>query len=220
MANLEGRVNVAVADDHPIVVLAICDVLAVMPSFSVVATARTGTELLRATETDSVQLIVTDLVMHSKDPDDDGLKLVQRLRQQRPETRIVVFTMTTNRGVLHQLCRLGVAGIVGKDEDVSVLGKICMRALLEKETILSSTIMRSLSMAGKTQRDLRRAQPLSPRETEVVRLIANGMSLTEIARKLNRSKATVATQKYSAMRKLHFDNGADLVRFASEFGLS
>jgi two-component system capsular synthesis response regulator RcsB len=220
MANLAERVNVAVADDHPIVVLAICDALAAMPSLDVVATATTGTELLRVTESDAVQLIVTDLVMHSKDPDDDGLRLVQRLRQQRPETRIVVFTMTTNRGILHQLCRIGVAGIVGKDEDVSVLGKICMRALVERETILSSTIVRSLSIVGKTQRDLHRARPLSPRETEVVRLIANGMSLTEIARKLERSKATVATQKYSAMRKLHFDNGADLVRFAAEFGLT
>ncbi|MEX3934169.1 response regulator [Paraburkholderia phymatum] len=212
--------NVAVADDHPIVVLAICEALAAMPSLNVVATAPTGTELLRVAESGAVQLIVTDLVMHSKDPDDDGLKLVQRLRRQRPDVRIVVFTMTTNRGVLHQLCRIGVSAIVGKDEDVRLLARVCMRALVEKETILSSTIMRSLSMAGKTQRDLRRAQPLSPRETEVVRLIANGMSLTEIARKLNRSKATVATQKYSAMRKLHFDNGADLVRFASEFGLS
>lgn len=219
MANLADSVNVAVADDHPIVVLAVSDALTALPSFNVVATADTGTELLRVTENDAAHLIVTDLTMRSKEPGHDGFRLVQRLRQQRPAARIVVFTMTTNRGVLHQLCRIGVSAIVGKDEDISVLARICTRALVEKETILSASIMRCLSMAGRTPEEFKRTPPLSPRELEVVRLLASGMSLTEIALKLNRAKATVATQKYSAMRKLHFDNGADLVRFAAEFGL-
>jgi two-component system, NarL family, captular synthesis response regulator RcsB len=215
----EREIRVGVADDHPVVVLAIVDALESMPGFSVVTQVHSGVELVRALENQPVDLIVTDLVM-GDETGLDGLRLIDKLRRDYPNVPIVVFTMLTNGAMFRELCRLGVAAIVGKEEAVSELGKISVRALVEKELILSPRIRERIAREGTTKQDFARAQPLSPRELEVVRLFSQGLSVTEIAKSLNRAVPTIATQKRAAMRKLHIDNHADLVKYATEHGLA
>lgn len=127
----------------------------------------------------------------------DGLRMVSKLRPSHPDIPLVVITMMTRGGMFHELCKLGVAAIVSKEEPASELAQISMRALISKETktIVSPKIQMRLAREGSTTKDLAREQPLSPRELEVVRLFAQGVSVTEIARTLNRSVPTVATQK-------------------------
>jgi two-component system, NarL family, captular synthesis response regulator RcsB len=225
MTNSARNVRIVVADDHPVVLLAIADVIKAVPGFSIEATAHSGAELLDILSKDSFDLIITDFVMHQSEADEDGLRLIQRLKRLHPEIPIIVFTMLTNGGILHQMCRIGVGGLVGKDEKANVLGEVCLRALEERhdndrQTILSPGIKARLANTGTTSEDFQRTQPLSPRELEVVRLFSRGLSLTEIAKGLNRSVPTVATQKRAAMRKLHIETNADLLRYADEQGLS
>jgi len=225
MRNSARNIRIVIADDHPVVLLAIAEVIEAVSGFSIHATAHSGAELLDILAKDAFDLIITDFVMHQSEADEDGLRLIQRLKRLHPGVPVIVFTMLTNGGILHQMCRLGVSGLVGKDEKASILGEICLRALEEKhisdrQTILSPGIKVRLANTGTTSADFRRTQPLSPRELEVVRLFSLGLSLTEIAKGLNRSVPTVATQKRAAMRKLHIETNADLLRYATEQGLS
>ncbi|MEW6340406.1 MAG: response regulator transcription factor [Pseudomonadota bacterium] len=216
----DRKVRVAVADDHPVIVLAIADAFESLPGFLVVTRAHSGAELLRELKVQQVDLIVTDLVMNGEEDELDGLRLIERLRRDYPEVRIVVFTMLTSGAMFHELCKLGVAAIVGKEDAAHELGRICQLALVEKEPILSPTIRERIAREGATQQDFSRVQPLSPKELEVVRLFSQGMSVTQIAKTLKRAVPTIATQKRSAMRKLHIENHADLVKYAAERGLA
>ncbi|HTR07067.1 MAG TPA: response regulator transcription factor [Paraburkholderia sp.] len=220
MTNAMRDVRIVVADDHPVVLTAISDYLNTMPGFKVVAQADSGARLIDALRDTECELIVTDFSMQGGLEDEDGLRLVGRLRRLCPDTPVVVFTMLTNGGILHELARLGVAGLIGKDEPIPMLGEVCRRALTESGTALSTRIAERLAKEGSTSTDFQRDQPLSPRELDVVRLFALGLSVTEISKRLNRSVTTVATQKRAAMRKLHLESNADLIRYASEHGFA
>ncbi|EKS69523.1 MULTISPECIES: response regulator transcription factor [Caballeronia] len=209
------------ADDHPIVLLAVADQFSKIPGFTIAAMAHSGAELLRVLEKEPVDLIITDLVMQGEDETDiDGLRLISKLKRSFPNIPVIVLTMMTSGGIYHELCKLGVAAIMSKEEPASELSQVTLRALSTKETIISPKIQHRLARDGSTLQDLAREQPLSPRELEVVRLFAQGLSVTEIARTLNRSVPTVATQKRSAMRKLHVENHVDLVKYAARAGLA
>lgn len=215
MMNATRDVRIVVADDHPVVLTAISDYLGTMPGFRVVARAGTGAGLIDALRKTECDLIITDFSMQGELEDEDGLRLISRLRRLYPDTPVVVFTMLTNGGILHELAQLGVAGLIGKDEPIPTLGEVCRRALAEPGTALSGRIAERLAKEGSTSDEFQRNQPLSPRELEVVRLFALGLSVTEISKRLSRSVTTVATQKRAAMRKLHLESNADLISRAS-----
>ncbi|AHI66496.1 response regulator transcription factor [Burkholderia thailandensis] len=215
----QQAIRVIIADDHPIVQFAVTDALNALPPFRVVSAASSGRELLETLKSQACDLIVTDFTMQQSLHDEDGFRLIARLRRLHPEIPIVVFTMLTNGGILNQLCQMGVAGIVGKDEDIGVLGQTCLRTLTCKHPCLSPGIATRLAEGGDTLPGQRNVSALTPKELEVVRLFAMGVSLTDIARQLNRSITTVATQKRSAMRKLHVATNADLVTYSHEQGL-
>ncbi|WP_321916374.1 MULTISPECIES: response regulator transcription factor [unclassified Paraburkholderia] len=220
MTKATQDVRIVVADDHPVVLTAISDYLNTTPGFRVVAKAATGAGLIDALRDTECELIITDFSMQGDVEDEDGLRLVSRLRRLYPDTPVIVFTMVTNGGILHQLAQLGVAGLIGKDEPIPALGEVCRRALAEPGTALSARIAERLAKEGSTVGEFQRNQPLSPRELEVVRLFALGLSVTEISKRLNRSVTTVATQKRAAMRKLHLESNADLIRYAGEHGFA
>lgn len=211
--------RVVVADDHPIILLAITDTLQALPGFKVIATVGSGQELLEVLTQQECDLIVTDLTMQQTQPDEDGLRLIARLRRLYANLPIVVFTMLTNTGILHQLVQLGVTGLVGKDENLSALERICIRSLAGKAPCLSPGVQARLASVGNAPSSMHSASLLTPKELEVIRLFSRGVSLTEIARQLSRSITTVATQKRSAMRKLNVTTNADLVTYANEQGL-
>lgn len=225
-ASVNGQtrlVRVVLADDHPIVLLAVAAQFSRVPGLAIIASVHSGTQLIRQLEKQPADLIVTDLVMPGEDDDEaelDGLRLVSRLRRAHPDIPIVILTSMTSGGMFHELSKLGVAAIVSKEEALGELAQISLRALTAKETIVSPKIQNRLAREGSRARDLSREQPLSPRELEVVRLFAQGLSVTEIARTLSRSVPTVATQKRSAMRKLHIENHVDLVKYAARAGLT
>jgi len=212
---------VIVADDHPIVRMAMKQLLDSLPGMTVSSAVASGRELLATLEHASVDLIVTDYSMQQANPDEDGLRLIARLTRLYPAIPVVVFTMVTNGAVLHQLCRLGAAGVVGKGEDIAVLGQVCRRVLAgDSRPVLSPGVAARLVEASGEPLAAASAPKLTPKELEVVRLFASGSSLTDIAQQLNRSLTTVATQKRSAMRKLRVASNADLVAYARDRGLS
>ncbi|MBB5191722.1 two-component system capsular synthesis response regulator RcsB [Silvimonas terrae] len=225
MSDSFSGARIVIADDHPIILQAISSSFEDRPGFSVIGKARDGLELIGLLEKERVDLIVTDLVMEAEEHTDfDGLRLVNKLRRTWPDVPVVVFTQMMSGSMFHELTKLGVAAIVSKEELTQELASTCERVLTGNvmstgEILLSPRIQMRLAKEGSTARDLGRNQPLSPKELEVVRLFAQGMSVTEISRTLNRSVPTIATQKRSAMRKLHVENHVGLIKYAAEAGL-
>ncbi|RWA56348.1 LuxR family transcriptional regulator [Cupriavidus sp. UYMSc13B] len=211
-------ISVVIADDHPVIQLAVKATLSEIPNVQISGTCSSGKELFAALETRQADLIVTDFTMERSQGNDDGLRLLHRLRQFRPDTPIVVFTMLTNGGLLTRIREMGVNAIVGKNEAPGILRQICIDALSGNGQRLSPGISALMSSAGALAGG--GASPLSPREIEVVRMFATGSTVTEIAGYLHRSLATIATQKRSAMRKLNVTSNADLVTYARDNGLT
>jgi len=215
---LKRTISVVIADDHPVIQLAVKSTLSEIPNVQIAATCSSGKELFAALDAQQPDLIVTDFTMERSQGNDDGLRLIQRLRQSSPGTPIVVFTMLTNGGLLTRIKESGVAAIVGKNEAPAVLRQICIDAMSGHGQRLSPAIMARMATAGGLADG--EASPLSPKEIEVVRMFAAGSTITEIAGYLHRSLATVATQKRSAMRKLNITSNADLVTYARDNGFT
>lgn len=210
-----------VADDHPLVLAAVGKELSGTHKIQVVKAVISGAELLKTLASEKIDLIVTDFVMPlpgAGSSRDDGLPLLAYIRRQYPQMLIVVFTMISNGGLLTKILDLGIHAVVGKDEPPGALTDACLRVLDGAKTpILGHSIARRLGV----HRDAvpTKACSLSPRELEVVRLFASGLSLTEIAQRVSRAVTTVATQKQTAMRKLNLQSNADLIRYATAEGL-
>jgi two-component system, NarL family, captular synthesis response regulator RcsB len=221
MSGLSRNIRVVLADDHPVVHVAVSETFANMPGYVIAATMHSGAELIRALEKQPADLIITDLVMQGDSPGEiDGLRLVSMLRRLYPAVPLVVFTYLTSGNLLYEFRKLGVSAVVSKEEPPGALAQICVRALAGREMIISSRLEMRLAKEGTALKELAREQPLSPRELEVVRLFAQGMTVGDIARTLNRSVPTIATQKRSAMKKLRVNNHVDLVKSVTEMGLA
>lgn len=216
----QSPIHVVVADDHPLILSAIEKQLCDSGSF-VVTAVTTGAELLRILATQEINLIVTDFIMPQSGVGtarDDGLPLLSYIRRTYPAVPIIVFTMISNGGLLTKILGLGVQGIIGKDEPPSALSNACLRIVSGAHfPVLGQSIARRLGTQNVS--NTISSSRLSVRELEVVRLFSSGLSITEIARRLNRAVTTVATQKHSAMKKLNLQSNADLVRYATAEGL-
>lgn len=211
-------ISVVIADDHPVIQLAVKTTLREIPNVHISAMCSSGKELFAALESQQPDLIVTDFTMERSQGNDDGLRLIHRLRKSRPDTPIVVFTMLTNGGLLTRIKEMGVDAIVGKNEEPGILRQICIDAMSGNAQRLSPGILARMASAGALVEGS--TKPLSPKEIEVVRMFAAGSTITQIAGYLHRSLATIATQKRSAMRKLNITGNADLVTYARENGLT
>lgn len=214
--------RVIIADDHPLVPVAVGKSLTSSGDFCIVATVGSGEALLEQLPSTACDLIVTDFVMQSDEDDKvnlDGTRLLGLLSRGYPRIPVVVLTMITNGGMLKTMLKEGVHGIVSKDEPVNVLAQVCAKVMIgARLPVLSPKVAHRLEPeTGAAQRG--REAVLSQKESEVVRLFALGHSLTDISQQLNRAITTVATQKRSAMRKLNLANNADLIRYAAETGM-
>ncbi|MEM5404416.1 response regulator transcription factor [Paraburkholderia unamae] len=210
--------SVAIADDHPLIRLAIKEVLRPI-GFQVVTLCQSGKTLVEALDRQRFDLVVTDFSMERAQGSEDGLRLIQRIRMRHPDTPIVVSTMLTNSGLLACIKAEGVAGIVGKSEDPEILKCICLDVVSGSAGPRLSPAVgdRIASAAGRPGGN---TVSLSSKEIEVVRMFANGDSLTSIATSFHRSLATIAAQKRSAMQKLNIANNADLITYARDHGLA
>src|SRR5690606_8870029 len=119
----------------------------------------------------------------------DGLALLSTLRRRHPRLPIVVFTMLNNASLLHAILKLGIHGLVHKSAKTAEVVTALQRVTSGKRYIgqgLRERMERYINSGGAR---------LSPQEVEVIRLFGNGMSVSEIARKFNRSEKTISRQK-------------------------
>lgn len=206
--------RIVIADDHPIVRVGIKAFLAEHSiRFTLAGEASSGDELLSLlSATPGVDVVITDFAMD--EGRQDGLRLLRRLQQQHPGIRIVVLTMLTNGALLNSIQKAGVDCIVGKRDVHKNLASAIENAVNHRP-FLSPDLKALLDAANRlsSSPSADHASRLSPRQAETLRLLRSGLTVSEIAASLNRSKKTISAQKQGAMAKLGLQNDAQLFEY-------
>lgn len=214
------KLRVVLADDHPFVLLGIRATFLMDENLAVVGEASSAAELLSLLASTPCDVVVTDFAMpEAGHQAEDGLRLIKRLRRDWPDIRIVVLTSMTNVAILRSILWAGAMSLLNKVESIEELA-VAVRAAGVGRRYLSTSIIAALAVAGAENDAVADAPHLSPREVEVIRLFAGGLSITEIARFMKRDVRTISRQKRDAMSKLGVHNDPGLFAFASAHGLS
>ncbi|PAJ77770.1 response regulator transcription factor [Burkholderia ubonensis] len=212
------KVDLILADDHPVLLGGIKYALELNPAINVIGVAANSTELIEVLDQTRCDILVTDYAM-PEGAYGDGLGLLSFLRRRYPDLKIIVFTAVDNAAIVRSIAELGVRGVLSKTVDNAKL-LTAIQAVYAGASYFPSDAESPVSSQSSGM-VLARSAPkhLTAREREIVRLYASGMSINEIAAHLHRSKQAVSTQKMNAMRKLGLERDVDLFRFAYEAGL-
>nr|WP_320126881.1 response regulator transcription factor [uncultured Shewanella sp.] len=208
--------KIILADDHPIILTGVRSLMAEMqPSCDIVAEANNVSELWRTLEQHECDLLITDFSMPNDD-NADGMAMIKQLRRKYPNLPIIVLTQVHNLGVLQALMQIGINGLLLKKSVIAELANT-VKKVLSGSVYIGDAVRELLNEQGINQYAI--PVELSLKEIEVVRLLANGMSVTQVASYLHRSVKTISTQKTNAMQKLGLKSDSELFHYAQQQGL-
>jgi len=205
------RPRVILADDHAMFREGIAHLLP--PEMELVAAVSNGNELLDAARRLQPDLIVADLTM----PERGGLDALRILKGERLHARFVILTLHADPAIAAEALRAGATGYVVKHAAAEELVEALRLAAAGRtylSPLVSGDVVRRL-VDGTTSP----GETLTPRQREVLRLLAEGRRVKEIAAQLGLSVRTVETHKYEIMHLLGIDNTVDLVKFAIRQGI-
>lgn len=207
------RSTVLLADDHRMLLDAFTRVLE--PEFDIIGTAEDGRKLLDMATELKPDVIVLDISM----PLLNGLAACERLRKSVPGTKLIFLTVNEDPEIVAEAFRLGANGYLLKNSAASELVEAIRQVLIGRSyvTPLVTQSMMDRLMNGPAEKT--RVTDLTPRQKEVVQLIAEGHSMKEVARILDISPRTVAFHKYRVMENQHLKKNADLIHFAIKNGM-
>jgi DNA-binding NarL/FixJ family response regulator len=208
--------RVLVADDHEIVRKGLKLLLSAEPDLDVVAEVADGQEAVERALQDDIDLAILDISMPRK----TGLQAARELGRRRPELRILILSMYDNEQFLFEALKAGASGYVlksGADDDIVTACRAAMRG----EPFLYPSAVHALIRDVITRADNRSEQLelLTPRELEVLKLIAEGHTSNDIATTLVLSIKTVETHRANILGKLGMRDRVDLTRYAIRRGL-
>ena len=206
-----GKPRVLLADDHRIVAEGLKSLL--VEEFELIGIVEDGRALVTAARDLNPDVIVADISM----PQLNGIDAMVQLKQHNPHVRVVFLTMHRNAAYARRALEAGAMGFVLKHSAPAEL-VIALRAALQGRTFiapeLAGEVFRS---AAHKQSDPARA--LTPRQREILQLLAEGQSAKRIATTLNLSARTVEDHKYRLMETLGIENSAELIHYAIKHGL-
>ncbi|SDQ93845.1 two component transcriptional regulator, LuxR family [Pseudomonas sp. UC 17F4] len=208
------KLKVIIADDHPIVLLGVRELVERDERFCVVGEAVCSKGLIDLLEQQPVDLVITDYNMPADSPYGDGLKLVDYLKRHFPHLQVLILTMISNHLILTRLHELGVVGVIQKSQLHTEI-QLALKAVAQQSQYRSLEPAKT-SVIETTAAIEDRFATLSPKEFEILRLFVAGKSVSDIARSQNRSAKTISAQKISAMRKLDVNSDQDLLAYCLE----
>ena len=216
-------IRVLLADDHALVRAGIRALLQNIGEIEVVGEADDGREALRLIETLEPNVVLMDIAM----PGLNGLEAASRITKEFPEVRVIILSMYGNEEYVLQALRAGAMGYLLKGARTAEL-ELAVTSVARGETYLSPAaskhvvvdyIQRSLGAAVPSQAEPRPQERLTPRQREILQLIAEGQTTKEIARTLSLSVKTVEMHRAQLMERLDIHDVAGLVRYAIRVGM-
>jgi len=206
--------RILVADDHGIVRAGIRLLLERQPGLDVVAEASDGVEAVEQALASQPDLLILDVAM----PRMTGLQAARTIRAHLPEARVLMLSMHDDERYLFEALKAGASGYVLKREaDQDLVGAV--RAVGRGEAFLTNAAERSIIREWMANGAAGPAIPLTPREEEVVKLIAEAHTNAQIAEILHVAEKTVESHRANVLRKLGMRDRVELVRYAIRRGL-
>ena len=217
-ASKEGRdaITVLVVDDHTVVRRGLAALLATEPGIRVVGEAANGLEAVERAATLRPQVILMDLVM----PGMDGVEATTQILARDPEAQVLVLTSFGSDAKVFPAIRAGAVGYLLKDTTPEDLVRAIRRTAAGESPLNPGVARRLLRELAHEEHEAPKGEALSPRETEVLRLLARGLGNLAIGGRLFISEATVRTHVSSILAKLGVANRTQAALYALREGLA
>jgi DNA-binding NarL/FixJ family response regulator len=209
-----SALKIVIADDHDVVRRGLKSLLSDVPGWEVCAEANNGRQALDKVRQHKPNVAVMDVTM----PELNGLEATRQIRKQFPDTEVLVLTMHESEQIAHEVLKAGARGYILKSDAGRDLVK-AVEAVSKKQAFFTTRVTQMVSESNLREGlgaveagDI--GSRLTPREREIVQLLAEGKSNKEVASALNISVKTVETHRTNIMRKLRFHSVGELVRYA------
>jgi two-component system capsular synthesis response regulator RcsB len=215
--------RVVIADDHPIILVGVRMLLQNQcADCQLVGEAHTGAALLALLARQSCDLVLTDFSMPVDGESTDGMGMITQLHERYPRLAIVILTMSHNPALIKGMLAAGANAVVEKTAMTKEL-VLAIQMVRNGRSYVSEALRKRLA-DGAAESGAQRVEEsggstLSARETEIMRMLARGMTVTEIAKATSRSIKTISQQKHDAMRKLCIDSDSQLFEYMRTHGI-
>jgi DNA-binding NarL/FixJ family response regulator len=209
-------IRVLLADDHALVRAGLRALLQSLGGIQVVAEAGSGDEAVEATQRHQPDVVLMDIAM----PGLNGLDAAVRILKQCPSVHLIVLSMYTNEDYVRQALSVGASGYLQKGADPAEL-ELAIKAVMRDEIYLTPAVSKQLVQEYLHQGGSKpiAVQELTPRQREILQLIAEGHSTKDMAQRLSLSVKTIETHRMEIMNRLGIHDVAGLVRYAIRIGL-
>jgi len=214
-------IHVLVVDDHQLILDGLASFIAAEPNMQVVGQAKNGREALRSLRDHSPDLVLMDIDM----PVMNGLIATQHIKEKHPEIKVVMLSLHLDKSLIQKCLDVGADGYLYKDASAEEV-VFAMRTVMIGKPYVSGDA--GMALAGKRIGSYRafsvssqasQISQLTKREREVLTLVAEGFSSTEIGEHLHISPRTVESHRSNIMHKLDIEGLAGLIKFAVQNGM-
>jgi two-component system invasion response regulator UvrY len=207
-------IRILIADDHTIVREGLKQILAETPDMVVAAEASNGQQVLNNVWKADFDVVLLDISM----PGRNGLDILKQLKTERPKLPVLVLSMYSEEQYAVRALRAGASGYLTKESAPDELIEAIRRVSLGRKYI-SASLAEKIAFVLETGEERPAHENLSDREYEVMRMIASGKTITEIAEELSLSVKTISTYRTRILTKMRLKNSAALTHYAVQHGL-
>jgi len=213
-----SKIKLILVDDHAVVRSGLRMLLEAQPGLEIVGEAETGSEALKKVKALRPDVVLMDIAM----PDMNGIEATRRIKESRPDTVVLALTMHEDDQYFFEMLNAGASGYVPKraapDELVTAIRTVSRGEVFLYPSLATRLVQDYLRRVESGDQPMIKDE-LTPREREVLILIAEGLTNAEVARELVISPKTVDRHRENIMRKLNLHSRIDLVKYAIRKGL-
>jgi DNA-binding NarL/FixJ family response regulator len=208
-------IRIAIADDHAIVREGLKRIVSEDPEMNIVGEAGDGAEVMRVVREREFDVLVLDLSM----PGRSGMELIKLVKAEKPKLRILILSMHQELQYAVRAIKSGASGYLTKESAPAQLVQ-AIHKIAGGGAYITAEVAEQLALGAMPGAAVASHESLSAREFEVFRLLAAGVSVSDIATRLNLSVKTVSTHKANLMQKMGMGNASELIRYAIKHGLT
>lgn len=207
--------NILIADDHELVRGGLARIIAEEFSSAVIHEVGNGLSVEKTARSKKLDLIITDLSM----PDKSGLEVLKQLRAELIKTPVLVLSIHPENQYAIRVLKAGGNGYISKDCPRTDFVH-AIRTILNGKKYISTDVAEKLASRFDDNQNKEGHELISDREMQVLKLIASGKTVSEIATELTLSVTTISTYRHRLLEKLNFKNNAELTHYAINNGLA
>ena len=207
-------IKVLIADDHPVVRRGLRQILEEAPDIVVGAEVGTAHEVLSAVREQSWTVVVLDISL----PGGNGIDLIKDIRRERPDGRVLILTAHSEEQYAVRALKAGAAGFLNKESAPAKLTEAVHRVASGGRYVSPALAETLASILSGDARGMPH-ECLSDREFEILKLLASGMTVTDVAESLGSSVKTISTHRARILKKMNLRTNAELTHYAIRQGL-